>query len=172
MIVYILFYSVYEYIDLYITISVYIFHFIYFLHSLYIYLFHTYTTYIHILTYTYTHTTLTEGNKPTVSIEDEKDISMFRRILEMRNRLEGIIQLQTIKYQRQLALMLKDSKHKHKEQYLSNIINNNTNNNTTSNNNRSIMDGYKSPNSGKYLSYSYKTHVNYMIHLIKPILII
>lgn len=37
---------------------------------------------------------------------------MFRRILEMREKLEGIIQLQTIKYQRQLALMLKDSKHK------------------------------------------------------------
>ena len=91
---------------------------------------------------------------------------MFRRILEMRNRLEGIIQLQTIKYQRQLALMLKDSKHKHKEQYLSNIINN-TNTTTTSNNNRSIMDGYKSPNSGKYLSYSNKTHINYMAIIIK-----
>ena len=37
-------------------------------------------------------------------------MSMFRRILEMRKKLEGIIQLQTIKYQRQLAVMLKDSK--------------------------------------------------------------
>lgn len=35
---------------------------------------------------------------------------MFRRILEMRHKLEGIIQLQTIKYQRQLAIMLRDSK--------------------------------------------------------------
>ena len=33
-------------------------------------------------------------------LEDEKEMGMFRRILEMREKLEGIIQLQTIKYQR------------------------------------------------------------------------
>jgi len=35
---------------------------------------------------------------------------MFRRILEMRTKLEGIIQLQTIKYQRQLAIMLRNTR--------------------------------------------------------------
>lgn len=58
----------------------------------------------------FTFCTLLAGK--TEPLEDDKEISMFRRILEMREKLEGIIQLQTIKYQRQLALMLKDSKHK------------------------------------------------------------
>lgn len=47
---------------------------------------------------------------------------MFRRILDMRSKLEGIIQLQTIKYQRQLAIMLRDSKQKQHEQELANAI--------------------------------------------------
>lgn len=47
---------------------------------------------------------------------------MFRRILDMRSKLEGIIQLQTIKYQRQLAIMLRDSKQKQREQELANAI--------------------------------------------------
>jgi hypothetical protein len=47
---------------------------------------------------------------------------MFRRILDMRSKLEGIIQLQTIKYQRQLALMLRDSKQKQREAELAQIL--------------------------------------------------
>ena len=35
----------------------------------------------------------------TVPLEDEHEVSMFKRIQEMRSKLEGIIQLQTIKYQ-------------------------------------------------------------------------
>lgn len=55
-------------------------------------------------------------------MEDEKEVSMFRRIIDMREKLEGIIQLQTIKYQRQLALMLRDSKRKQREQELQNVL--------------------------------------------------
>jgi hypothetical protein len=47
---------------------------------------------------------------------------MFRRILQMREKLEGIIQLQTIKYQRQLALMLRDSKQRQRETELANVL--------------------------------------------------
>ena len=35
----------------------------------------------------------------TVPLEEEHEVSMFKRILEMRSKLESIIQLQTIKYQ-------------------------------------------------------------------------
>jgi hypothetical protein len=52
-----------------------------------------------------------------VALADEHELSMFRRILEMRSKLEGIIELQTVKYQRQLALMLRDSKQKQQQHY-------------------------------------------------------
>jgi hypothetical protein len=47
---------------------------------------------------------------------------MFRRILQMREKLEGIIQLQTIKYQRQLALMLRDSKQRQRDKEKANVF--------------------------------------------------
>jgi hypothetical protein len=58
----------------------------------------------------------------TAPLEDDKEVSMFRRILQMREKLEGIIQLQTIKYQRQLALMLRDSKQRQRETELANVL--------------------------------------------------